>query len=201
METLPAPSVNNDPHIPGILPIYEYYWTIGISDYLHSKFVKDSTNIVRVESDKLQLSIPAVSTGATLLNTLARVPITSLPPVDGLSWDVKKVTGHKESEIMEGIQWTLPKKLFYVPGNRVTGSIAVYFHPAHGQHNEAQSDNQLLSNKLILAEAEAYDGNPPSTTFGKKAVELEIEPQSITDWQQATADLPPLKGPDHDPVP
>ena len=284
METLPTHSMNTDPQMPGTLPIYEYYWTIGLSEYLYEKFKKEAVSFVQRVEDKLHhvvddklhhdtddklhhdkqlntgatvtlyfplsggwrveevvatiryirplphhenltkkvaeywevvapaiskvselvehTSIPVVSTGATLLNTLAKVPITSLPPVDGLSWEVKKITGHMESEIMEGIQWTLPKKLFYILGPRVTGSIAVYFHPACSQQpvpdqqTEAHSDIRQKSNKHILATAEAYDGDKTSAIFGKEAVKLKIEPLSITDWQQANTDLSPHTEPD-----
>ena len=57
---------------------------------------------------------PIVSTGATLVSTLAKAPITTLPPIDGLSWFVQRVTGYVGSEIMDGLKWTLPKKLFTV---------------------------------------------------------------------------------------
>jgi hypothetical protein len=74
--------------------------------------------------------------------------------------------------------------LFYVLGSRVTGSIAVYFHPAHRQNNEADLGHQPLSHRRILAKAEAYDGDQSFTTFGQKPLELKIEPCAITDWQK-----------------
>ncbi len=45
-ETLPAHSANNDPQMKAEAPIYEYFWTIGISEYLYEKFAQHSENIV-----------------------------------------------------------------------------------------------------------------------------------------------------------
>ncbi len=79
------------------------------------------------------LAGPASAVSSTLLHSLAKLPITSLPPVKGLSWSVHKVTNRVGTEVMDGVQWKLPKKMFEVLGSRLSGSVAVYFHPSWQQ--------------------------------------------------------------------
>ena len=246
-ETLPAHSMNNDPQMNAVAPIYEYFWTIGISEHLYAMFAQHLENVVerevhsfwhpdtgvevtlyfpltggwRVESvvasiryvrplphhDNLVkkvadywdtvapivgkvaeltkgLDIPGVSTSASLINTLAKVPITSLPPVEGLPWTLTRVTGYLASEIRDGVRWTLPKKLFYVLGSRLTGSIAVYFHPAQSrQQQETVSNNQLtVQTRTILAQAVVHDDGkrlPNIEKDGKEYIELDVSPRPM----------------------
>lgn len=244
-ETLPANSMTNDPQMETVAPIYEYFWTIGISEHLYDQFSRHVENVVdefrhhhigaevtvyfpltggwHVEEvvatikyvrplphrDDLvkkvadywntvapviskvadltgQLHIPGVSTGATLLNMLAKVPITSLPPVDGLTWNVKRVTGHVKSEIMDGVRWTLPEKLFDILGSRVTGSIAVYFHPAqHQPHRQKQqetaSDDQprKVQTRPILAQAVIHHSGQRIPVIGEEYIKLDVTPSPI----------------------
>jgi len=247
-ETLPAQSINNDPQMSAVAPIYEYFWTIGISKHLFERFTHHAENVVTKRVDTLRnhdtgaevllyfpltggwrveavvasikyvrplphhddlvkkvaeywdtvgpvvskvaeltehLNIPGVSTGASIINTLAKVPITSLPPVEGLPWCVRKVTGYVDSEIMDGVQWMLPKKLFYVLGSRVTGSIAVYFHPAQSRKKQQDivSINQpTVQTRPILARAVVYDGGEPLPNIekdGKDYIELDVTPSPM----------------------
>ncbi len=79
------------------------------------------------------LAGPASAMSSTLLHSLAKLPITALPPVEGLSWTVHRVTNRMGNEVMDGVQWKLPKKMFEVLGSRLSGSVAVYFHPSWQQ--------------------------------------------------------------------
>jgi hypothetical protein len=245
-ETLPAHSMNNDPEMKAVAPIYEYFWTIGISEYLCARFAQHLENVVQKKVDSFRhqdtgaevtlffpltggwrvepvvasikyvrplphhdnlvkkvaeywdtvapivskvaeltehLDIPGVSTSASLIDTLAKVPITSLPPVEGLPWTLTKVTGYLDSEIRDGVQWTLPKKLFYVLGRRLTGSIAVYFHPAQSRQKQQEtvSNNQLIvQTRPILAQAVVHgDGKrlPSIEKDGKEYIELDVTPR------------------------
>ncbi len=240
--------MNNDPQMSATAPIYEYFWTVGISEHLFDKFSQHAENIVDSGVDKFRhldtgaevtmlfpvtggwraeeivatikyvrplphredlvkkvadywetvgpvvgkvadltehLNIPGVSTGASLINTLAKVPITSLPPVDGLSWSIQKITGYENSEIMDGVKWTLPPKLFYILGSRVTGSIAVYFHPAQSrkkQQEAASTDQSTMQTRPILARAVVHDSGEQIFNLekdGKEYIELEVTPRTI----------------------
>lgn len=245
-EMLPASATSDDLKMDAVLPIYEYFWTIGISEHLYDQFAQHVENVVdegvdvlthhhtgaevtlyfplaggwRVEEvvatikyvrplphqDNLvkkvadywdtvapivgkiaditgKLNIPGVSIGANLLSMLTKVPITSLPPVDGLSWSIKRVTGYIESEIMDGVRWTLPKKLFYILGYRVTGSIAVYFHPTqHRPHHQNQQqeavsgDQPKIQTKPILAQAVVSNASQRIPTLGKEYSKLDVTP-------------------------
>ncbi len=247
-ETLPAHSMNNDPEMNAVAPIYEYFWTIGISEYLCARFAQHLENVVQKKVDSFRhqdtgaevtlyfpltggwrvepvvasikyvrplphhdnlvkkvaeywdtvapivskvaeltehLDIPGVSTSASLINTLAKVPITSLPPVEGLPWTLTKVTGYLDSEIRDGVQWSLPKKLFYVLGSRLTGSIAVYFHPAQSRQKQQEtvSNSQLIvPTRSILAQAVVHDNGkrfPSIEKDGKEYIELDVIPRPM----------------------
>lgn len=92
---------------------------------------------------------------ATLISMLAKMRLTSLPPVDGFLWSVDKVTKCVGSEVLEGVQWKLPKTIFTdLGGTRLTGSITVYFHSAHLQQNGVVSTHEPeFEQKDILARA------------------------------------------------
>lgn len=222
-ETLQDNSMDNDPRMKAQPPIFEYFWTIGISDYLIDQFSRNDTDKLwyhntgaevtvyfplkrgwRVEevlasikyvrplphqedlAKKVaeywnsvapvvgkaaefieHMDIPGVSAGATLIDTLAKAPITSLPPVDGLAWHVKKITGFVEGEVMEGLRWTLPRKLFCVLGNRLTGSIAVYFHPYYQQEQQQKAVGQPQTGP-ILAQAVVYHRGQQIPSIGEE---------------------------------
>jgi hypothetical protein len=50
-ETLPAHSMKNDPQMNAVAPIYEYFWTICISEHLYAKFAQHLENVVEREVD------------------------------------------------------------------------------------------------------------------------------------------------------
>ena len=138
--------------------------------------------VSRVAQLTEHLDIPGLSTSASLINTLAKVPITSLPPVEGLPWTLTRVTGYLASEIRDGLRWTLPKKLFYVLGSRLTGSIAVYFHPALSRQQQVTVSNNQLTVQMrpILARAVVHnDGKrlPNIEKDGKEYLELDVTPR------------------------
>lgn len=243
-ETLPTHIMSNDPQMKADASIYEYFWTISISQRLYDQFTQHVEHIVDKEVDKLRhhdtgaevtLYFPLtggwqaeevvatiryvrplphqeelakkvaehwntvapiisgiaditgklpppvpttaglpVSTAASLLSMLAKIPITSLPPVDGLTWSVKKVPGYAEymqAGIMDGVRWTLPKKLFLILGQRVTGSVAVYFHPTHPR-------TKPLEPRPIQAMAVVYhDGQQIGTIGEEKYLRLVVTPE------------------------
>ena len=234
-ETLSASSTNNDLQMEAGVPIYEYFWTLGISDHLHDLFSQHTNlkhhhsaaevslyfplsggwrvyevvatirylrplpyhkeNLIGKVADYWKIVAPVVDSAAavlkdlppplsfssTILHLLAKLQITALPPVDGLAWSVNKVTGCMGTEVMDGVRWTIPKEMFQVLGSRLTGSIAVYFHPSQRVQDDAVSINQaVFKSKTILAEAVVHtpkgDQRIPATE--NKYIELYVTPSS-----------------------
>jgi hypothetical protein len=121
-----------------------------------NEFWKNTTPILTdVAQIAKALPIPGTEPTATLLNMLAQLRITSLPPVEGFLWSVDKVTKCVGSEVMEGVHWMLPKTMFTeLGGTRLTGSITVYFHPAHLQEDGVVLEHQSkFEQRPILARA------------------------------------------------
>ena len=229
-ETLSADSKNNDLQMEAGVPIYEYYWTLGISNHLyelithggkHDKAAevtlyfplnggwrvyeivatiryirplphRDQENLLAKVADYWKTVSPVVESAAevarnlppplsissTILHLLAKLQITALPPVEGLAWSIKRITGPVEKEIMDGVRWTIPQEVFEVLGSRLTGSIAVFFHPS--QDSAASVKQAEFQPKAIRAEAVVY---PPKSKDCHRApenkdtyVELSIQP-------------------------
>ena len=212
-------SIDHMPQMATAIPIYEYFWTIGIPENLTCKPSKHASNrgifcskrndigadvwlffpvtcgwracevvatvkylrplphkhklmekvsrywasttpvVEDVANIAKLLPNPATDAAATILNWLAKLRITSLPPVEGFEWSVNKVTTRVKSdvgpEVMEGVHWTLPESMFTELGCRLTGSVAAYFQPTRIQQNEGNSGNQHEEGqkKPILARA------------------------------------------------
>ena len=92
---------------------------------------------------------PAFAGAATLLSTIAKLQINSVPPDSDLAWSVEKVTYGSDQGVMQGVVWTLPKKVFEVLGGRLTGSIAVSFIPSQRQ----QPGTVMVEKDATYAEA------------------------------------------------
>ena len=201
-------------------PIYEYFWTIGISENVrdrlsskhlhvgnpgnlipkhddwgaevwlcfpltvgwrvyevvatvrHLKPLPHVDNLIEKVADYWKTVAPVVNEAATVnkylpypgsaitsnfLSMLTRLQITAIPPVDGFAWSVDKVTYRMESEVVDGVHWKLPKKMFKELGSRLTGSIAVYFHPAHIQKDTVAASVIQPQPQAILAQTVVHD--------------------------------------------
>jgi hypothetical protein len=266
-ETLPPGSPTNDPETPEATTIYEYFWTIGISQCLYDQLFllnnKDN-EVLRLAETEFSKAGQAVKTivdkvlqqdelgaevtlyfpltggwrvyevvstigylrplphqenlvdkvahywqtvgpvvdsvagflrhlpglasavSSTLLHSLAKLPITALPPVEGLSWTVHKVTNRVGNEVMDGVQWKLPKKLFEVLGSRVSGSVAVYFHPSWQQQaskvwsslpvkqRERANESKPIQAKVVV---HIPDDQKIPVTERESEIELFIQPK------------------------
>ena len=86
--------------------------------------------------------VPAFKGAASTLAAIARLQINSVPQVQGFEWSVSKIT-HKHEKgpgYMQGIKWTLPKKMLLELGDRLTGSVAVSFIPSQIQQAGTMPD-------------------------------------------------------------
>jgi hypothetical protein len=78
--------------------------------------------------------IAGAAVGAsTVLDTLAKLKINSIPPTGEFRWSVAKVTFANADGAMQGVMWELPKRMFTDIGGRLTGSLALSFIPASVQ--------------------------------------------------------------------
>jgi len=124
--------------------------------------------------------IGAVAAGAApLLSALGKLQVGTVPQgANGFEWYVEKVTtaGVEGRGILQGVMWSLPKKMFEELGGRLTGSLAVSFIPCPEQGSEDAS----LRKAPLRAHAGVFPRNeqalwaPSQTTF----LELQLEPQS-----------------------
>jgi hypothetical protein len=89
---------------------------------------------------------------------MAKVQINSVPQADGFQWSVGKVTFRSAKHgVMQGVMWTLPKKMFAELGGRLTGSLAVSFIPAVLQQEDGQGQTKPEFQRLpILSHAAVY---------------------------------------------
>lgn len=122
-----------------------------------------------------------VEVAIELVSAIARMEINNTPPVEGLEWHVRKVTRREEKTVMQGVRWTLPKKLFSDLGGRLTGSIAVSFIRTHAQQNAtAMADDSSFhpQPRPIRLHACVFDHhNEPKWTPGEhKFIHLHLAP-------------------------
>lgn len=134
-------------------------------------------------------AVPIAASTAALLDVVARLKVTSVPPAGDYEWCTQKVTQHVQGEgLLHGIKWTIPKKLFVEFGSRLTGSIAVNIIPSVLQPPSGESDCVEPKRLPIRAKAamKMHPGHfhrsdcqsvwlPPD-----RYLELEIEPQALT---------------------
>ncbi len=77
---------------------------------------------------------PMIAGAGSALSTIAKLQVNSVPQVDGFEWSVSKVTMREvEQGVMQGVMWTLPRKMFTELGSRLTGSLALSFIPSQRQ--------------------------------------------------------------------
>jgi hypothetical protein len=126
---------------------------------------------------------PIAASTATLLDVIAKLKVTSVPPMSGYEWSVQKVAHHVQGEgLLLGIKWTIPKKLFVEFGSRLTGSIAVNIVPSILQPSAGKSDHTQPRPLPIRARAvmnlhpERFQKDQPVSLPPDGFLELEIGP-------------------------
>jgi hypothetical protein len=143
--------------------------------------------------------IPDVGMAATgtaaLLDTIAKLKITSVPPAKGYEWWVQKVVRHVNGEgLVHGVRWVLPKKLFVELGTRLTGSIAISVVPAELQSDTGEIERDSLERRPIRAAAVIH-AHPAILRQGKVIslpergfLELQVQPERTASSRRAAAD-------------
>lgn len=124
---------------------------------------------------------PMIAGAGSALSTIAKLQVNSVPQVDGFEWSVSKVTMREaEHGVMQGVMWTLPRKMFTELGSRLTGSLALSFIPSQRQSDQvATSDGPRFDPGDILAHVVVRGPDndiwaPSQTQF----VALRIHPQA-----------------------
>ncbi len=158
--------------------------------------VKDWQALQPIVADASQLATAlgpagtAAGGAASLLSVIAKLKINSVPQTPGFQWSVGKVAYLRpDTGVLQGITWTLPKKMFTVLGGRLTGSIALSFIPARYQGGEAANaaqDEQPMNPQLerlpVLTHAVVYgpDNEEVWRPAQDKFVELYVLPKLST---------------------
>jgi hypothetical protein len=146
--------------------------------------VEDASKLAAIGSALPGVGPIAAST-ATLLDVLAKLKVTSVPPMSGYEWYVQKAAEHIEGEgLLHGIKWTISKKLFIEFGARLTGSIAVNIIPSIPQPPSDQPDSTLPRPLPIRARAvmnlhPGHNKDKPVPLPADGYLELTIEPEAL----------------------
>jgi hypothetical protein len=143
--------------------------------------------------------VPGVGMAATgtaaLLDTMAKLKVTSVPPAKGYEWSVQKVARHVSGEgLLHGVRWTLPKKLFVELGTRLTGSIAISMVPSELQSDTAKTERDSFERRPIRATAVIH-AHPAILREGKAVslpergfLELQVQPERTVSRRRVAAD-------------
>jgi hypothetical protein len=101
---------------------------------------------------------PAVAGAGSILSAIAKLQINSVPQVPGFEWSVGKVTTPwQDVGVVQGVMWTLPKKMFTELGGRLTGSLALSFIPSQRQQGaEVGAAAPTFGQGAVLAHAVVY---------------------------------------------
>ena len=145
--------------------------------------VEDVSKLARVGSGLPGVG-PIAASSAVLLDVIAKLKITSVPPVKQYRWSVQKVADYIPGEgVVHGVRWTIPTRLFQEFGSRLTGSIAVSIIPATPGPSASEFDHIQLTSKPIRAKAliRRYPGPQKGDLHlpnegSDKYLELGIEP-------------------------
>jgi hypothetical protein len=141
--------------------------------------------IVEDASKLAAIGLPGVgsiaASTATLLDVIARLKVTSVPPMSGYEWSVQKVAQHAQGEgLLHGIKWTISKKLFMEFGSRLTGSIAVNIIPSMPQARSGESDHMerlpLRARAVMNLHPQRFQADEPVSLPENGFLELQIEP-------------------------
>jgi len=122
----------------------------------------------------------AMGAATTLLSAIAKLEINKVPQAEGFDWHVRKVTLREGSEILQGIRWMLPRRLFDELGGRLTGSLAVSFLPAYVQKGGVPTDEEpVFQPGAIRAHAVIFqsDEEPIWMPSKSKFVRLQLAPR------------------------
>lgn len=122
------------------------------------------------------VGLPAAG-AAPILSALAKLKLGSVPQgIKGFEWSAAKVTFASEQGVMQGVMWTLPKKMFEDLGGRLTGSLALSFIPARAQGEE--NADWLPRKMAVLAHAVVYaDGVPTWAPAEREFTKLMVAPR------------------------
>lgn len=109
---------------------------------------------------------------AALLDTIAKLKITSVPPAQGYDWSVQKVARHISGEgLVHGVKWILPRKMFVELGTRLTGSIALSIVPAELQSDSSKNKRYSPQRRSIRATAVIHE-HPAIMREGRPLISL-----------------------------
>lgn len=103
--------------------------------------------------------IPGIGFASPIFSAISRLKLNDVPPVDDFAWYVGKVTANWEGKTMQGVMWTLPKKIFTDIGGRITGSLAVSFVSSQPQQPgtvKAATDEPIFGQEAVRAHALIY---------------------------------------------
>lgn len=121
--------------------------------------------------------IPGLSTASPYFSALSQIKLNEVPPVDAFAWYVGKVTTKWGKDTLQGLMWTLPRKMFTHLGGRITGSLAVSFIPFQVQQPgkiRAATDDPVFLAQPIRAHARIYLSNhgvlPPDQGVPQRSV-------------------------------
>lgn len=109
-------------------------------------------------SDIAKLIPPAAIPGS-ILAAISRIKLNDVPPVDDFAWTVGKVATNTQGNTLQGIMWTLPRKMFTDIGGRITGSLAVSFissQPQQPGQVRAATDEPVFQQQPVRAHALIY---------------------------------------------
>ncbi len=98
--------------------------------------------------------LEAASLLPLVMSIFAKMHLNTVPPTDGFAWFVEKTSYyHHEFGLMQGIEWTIPARMFHELGRRLTGSLTLTFLPSHGQAEQAKGKAPAFQRCPILAKA------------------------------------------------
>ncbi len=106
--------------------------------------------------------IPGLSVASPYFSALAKIRLNEVPSVDEFAWSVGKVTTKWHGSALQGVMWTLPKKMFTHIGGRITGSLAVSFISSQHQQPDkirAATDEPEFLPQPVRAHARIYLDN------------------------------------------
>jgi hypothetical protein len=72
---------------------------------------------------------PVVSAAGHVVSAVAKVKMNDVPSTKEFPWSVQKFSARSGFDEWDGVVWNLPKDMFKLCGDRITGSIAVIFLP------------------------------------------------------------------------
>jgi hypothetical protein len=149
---------------------------------LRDKVAKDWQNVAPIVSGLSSVAslapVPGVGSIASILATIARMQIKSVPQTDGFEWSVAKVSFGSSLGVMQGVMWRLPKRMFVELGGRLTGSLALSFIPSQVQTPDTVGTSApVFKPQPLLVHAVVCGTNKQVWVLGEREfVRLQIAP-------------------------